>query len=453
MVSAMADILVVGAGISGLSSAWFLKQKGHRVRVVEAAPQAGGCLRSVRAGDFLVEGGPNSTLDRGTALAELARDVGLADEVVEANRAARRRYIVKDGRLLPLPAGPGAFIRTPLFSPAAKLRLLLEPFHRRSTREESVAEFVRRRLGPEFLDWAVDPFVSGVYAGDPNRLSVRSATAKIYALEAEYGSLFVGAIMRLLHGRASGPTPTGRLIAFRGGMQALPDAVTAALGGAVYCGEPVRGLSARPGGWQVETDKQHYQAEQVVLALPAYHAAELLAPLDPELAEPLGEINYPPVASVALGFDREQVGHPLDGFGALIPRRLGIEILGTLFSSTLFPGRAPEGKVLLTAFIGGARNPAVGQRTEEELAARVLADLRPLLGIDGEPSFSRVTLWPRAIPQYELGHPGRIARIDRALLRWPGLHLRANWRDGISVADCVNMAKALAEAIGPAGHP
>lgn len=446
----MADILVIGAGISGLSSAWFLKQKGHRVRVIEAAPRGGGCLQSAHPGDFLVEGGPNSTLDRGTALAELTRDVGLAGEVVEANQAARRRYIVKDGRLLPLPGGPGAFIRTPLFSAAAKLRLLLEPFHGRAKGEESVAEFVRRRLGPEFLDWAVDPFVSGVYAGDPDRLSVRSATAKIYALEAEYGSLFVGAVMRLLRGRASGPTPTGRLIAFREGMQALPDAVTAALDGAVHFGKPVRGLSPHPGGWQVETDGERYEAERVVLAVPAYHAAELLSPLDPELAEPMAQINYPPVASVALGFGREQVGHPLDGFGALIPRRLGIETLGALFSSTLFPGRAPEGKVLLTAFIGGARNPAVGQRDEGELAAKVLEDLRPLLGIDGEPVFSQVTLWPRAIPQYELGHPDRIARIDRALLRWPGLHLRANWRDGISVGDCVTMAKALAEAVGPA---
>jgi len=446
----MAEIIIIGAGISGLASAWFLKQRGHQVQILEAGAQPGGCLRSEQSDGFLVEAGPNSTLDRGDALGELVQALGLEQEMLEANRAARRRYILKDNRPVPLPGGPVAFFKTPLFSTDAKLRLLLEPFHGRATKEESVAEFVRRRLGHEFLDWAVDPFISGVYAGDAEALSVRAATARIYALEAEYGSLILGAIMRMIRGRRSGPAPSGRLISFRRGMQSLPNAIADALGDAVHLQHAATHLSQSPGGrWSVRANDMDYSADHVVLAAPAYHAAELLASLDATMADSLSRIAYPPVASIALGFARNRVAHPLDGFGMLIPRCTGLQTLGVLFSSTLFPGRAPDHTVLLTAFIGGARNTKITDREDTALATHVLQDLRPSLGIQGEPVFSRVRLWPHAIPQYELGHLDRLAGIDTALARWPGLHLRANWRDGISVADCLNSAKALAETIGP----
>lgn len=446
----MADILIVGAGVSGLATAWFLQQLGHHVRVLEAAPQPGGCLRTFHEQGFLVDAGPTSTLFRGGALGEIARGIGIEHELLEANRASARRYIVKDHRLEALPSNPFALLRTGLFSTKGKLRLLLEPLYGRAPQEESVADFVRRRLGSEFLDWGIDPFVSGVYAGDPAKLSARAATAKVYALEAEYRSLFIGALFRLLQGRASGPAPTGRLITMRTGMQALAQALADAVGQVRYNHRVIE-LAPRPeGGWFVRTDSTHHWADHVVLATPAYRAAEILVPLDPPLSALLARIYYPPVASVALGFERQQVLHPLDGFGMLIPSRLHRRTLGALFSSSLFFGRAPEGHVLLTAFIGGARNPGIVEYDHAALIEQVRADLGPLLGIRGDPVHARVTLWEKAIPQYELGHLDRLAQIDARLAQWPGLHLRANWREGISVSDCAQNALTLATLIGPA---
>lgn len=440
----MTDTLIVGAGISGLSCAWFLRARGQQVRVLEAGVQPGGCLTSTHDDGFLVEGGPNSTLMRNGALGELIHGLGLDAELLEANSAAKRRYVVKHDRLVALPGSPPAFLASPLFSAGAKLRLLLEPFHRRAREEESIAQFVRRRLGPEFLDWAIDPFVSGVYAGDAERLSVRAAVAKIYALERDYGSLILGALARLRAARAVGPMPVGRLISFRDGMQTLARTLAAQLGDALQCGAEVTAIERRGDTWIVRTAVAEHRAARLVLSVPAYRAATLLEPLDAALAAELAAIHYPAVASVALGFDREQVGHPLDGFGMLIPSRERRTTLGALFSSTLFPGRAPDGQVLLTAFIGGARRPEIAARDEDAIVQQVLADLAPLLGIKGAPRFRRVRRWPRAIPQYELGHLERLARIDARLAQWPGLELRANWRDGISVADCVAQAQVLA---------
>jgi oxygen-dependent protoporphyrinogen oxidase len=440
----MADIIIVGAGISGLSCAWFLRARGKRVRILEAGSQPGGCLSSAHHDGFLVEGGPNSTLLRDGALGSLIHELGLDARLLEANPAAKRRYVVKNDQLVALPGSPPAFIVSPLFSMRAKLRLLLEPFYRRAAGEESIAQFVRRRLGPEFLDWAIDPFVSGVYAGDPARLSVRAAVARIYALEAEHGSLILGALAHRRQARAVGPMPVGRLISFHDGMQTLAQALAESLGDAVQCGAGVTAIRRDDRGWQVETPAGTQRAARLVLSVPAYRAATLLEPLDAELAAELAAIHYPPLASVALGFGREQVAHPLDGFGMLMPSRAGRRTLGVLFSSTLFPGRAPAGQVLLTAFIGGVRNEAVATLDEAEIVRQVLADLTPLLGIRAAPVFERVRRWPRAIPQYELGHLERLARIDARLARLPGLQVRANWRDGISVVDCVANAAQLA---------
>jgi oxygen-dependent protoporphyrinogen oxidase len=442
----MSEIVVVGGGISGLASAWFLRERGHRVRVLEAGDRPGGCLRTVAGDGFLVEAGPNSTLSKGGPFDELVRGVGLADEMIEANALAKRRYVVKHGRPVALPGNPPAFFATRLFSARAKLRLLAEPFVGRANEEETVAQFVRRRLGQEFLDRAVDPFVSGVYAGDPEKLSVRAATAKIWALEDRHGSLIRGALAQALRGRASGPQPRGRLVSFGSGMQSLPAAIAARLGEAVELGAPVVGLDRTGAGrWQVRTAARSVEADGVVLSTAADAAARLTEPLDAGLAAELRAVSYPPVLSVALGYARAQVAHPLDGFGMLIPRREGRSPLGALFSSTLFAGRAPAGQVLLTAFAGGARNPAVAEWDDDDAVARITADLRDLLGIAGDPGFTMVHRWPRAIPQYEIGHLDRLARIDAALARLPGLCTRANWRDGISVFDCVANAHAFAQ--------
>jgi oxygen-dependent protoporphyrinogen oxidase len=444
----MSDILIVGAGITGLTLAWALREQGLRVRVLEARSDPGGNIRSLRAENYLLDLGPNSLLDRGgEGLTQLIDALGLEERVVVANPAASRRYVCRDGRAQALPAGPGGFIRTPLFSLRAKLRLLAEPWRSCAEADESVADFVRRRLGPEFLDWAVDPFVSGVYAGDAEKLSVRAATARIYALEAEAGSLIRGALRRARQGRAAGPTPRGRLIGFREGLRELTDALAAQLDGELSTGAPVSGLRRLAGNWVADTAQGPVEAERLVLAVPAHAAADLLEPFKRELAGDLRGISYPGVVNVALGFPRQAVAHALDGFGLLIPSREGCETLGVLFSSTLFPGRAPAEHVLLTAFVGGARNPDTPARDDAELIAGVLKELTPLLGLEGEPDFARVTRWPRAIPQYNLGHLERLERIDAALTELPGLALAGNWRGGIAVGDCINNALALAKRL------
>lgn len=442
----MTDVAIVGGGISGLAAAWFARRRGLSVVVLEAANEIGGTVRTLERSGFLVDTGPTSTLSRGGALGELIAGVGLQRHVIEADSRAAR-YIVKDDQLVPLPMGPTDFFKTPLFTARAKWRLLAEPLWRRARSEESIAQFTRRRIGPAFLDWAVDPFVSGVYAGDPERLSVRAALPRLYALEANYGSLFIGALAQMLRGRSGGTQPRGRLISFRRGMQALPSAVARELAESVRPRAAVTAIVRAGAEWVARSAEREYRARTLVLAVPAYAAAELLAPLSADAARELNAIAYPPVASIALGFARKQVGHSLDGFGALLPRRLQRETLGVIFSSTLFPGRAPPDKVLLTAFIGGARNPSVGDRADAALVDQVLADLRPLLDLRGDPIFQNVARWRRAIPQYELGHNDRLARIDAALGDYARLHVCANWRGGVSLADCVSSAERLAQSL------
>ena len=438
--------LVIGAGISGLSTAFFLQQQGHRVAVLEASGQAGGNVQTLMHEGFLLEAGPNTLLDNDPAIAALIDGLDLRTEVREANTEANRRYVVREGQAVQLPGSPPAFLTTKLFSPAAKFRLLAEPFIGRAKHEESVAEFVRRRLGQEFLDWAIDPFVSGVYAGDPARLSVQAATAKVYALERDHGSLIAGALKKAFKARKAEvqTTPVGHMFSFDRGLGQLIDALATRLGAALHVNTAVQGLQHTHDGWQVNTSQGAFVAQNVVLAVPAEVCAALLEPFLGVRVQPLREIPYPPVMSVALGFRREDVAHALDGFGVLIPAKERVTTLGALFSSTLFPGRAPDGQVLLTVFIGGRRHEDVGEWTDEAVVARVLVDLAPILGLRSAPLMTHVQRWSRAIPQYELGHLERIAALDEAMQHLGGLVTRANWRDGVSVSDAIRNGLALA---------
>jgi len=441
-----AETLILGAGISGLSAAYFLQQQGHDIAVLEAAPRAGGNVSTLVHEGYLLEAGPNTLLDNHPAIRRLIDGLGLHEAVREANRTAKRRYVVRDGRAMPLPGSPPAFLSTRLFSWRGKLRLLAEPFIRPVEDEESVAAFVHRRLGQEFLDWAIDPFVSGVYAGDPERLSVRAATAKVYALEREHGSLLKGALKKAWAARKAEVQtgPVGRMLSFEHGLGQLIEALAAALGERLALSTPAQAIRPVEDGWQVDTPSGTFGARRLVLALPAAVVAELLEPHVGEAVNALREIPYPPVVSVALGFRREDVAHPLDGFGVLIPSKERRTTLGALFSSTLFEERAPEGHVMLTAFIGGRRREEVGDWEDARVIERVLDDLAPILGFRAPPVMTHINRWPRAIPQYELGHLARIEALDQALANLPGLYTRANWRDGVSVSDCIRNGEVLA---------
>jgi protoporphyrinogen/coproporphyrinogen III oxidase len=450
-------IAVLGAGITGLSAAWHLRRAGFSPVVYEKSSRVGGAIGAVRCDGWLHELGPNSLLEGSPSVARFIDDLGLGARRLYASPAAKQRYIVRGGRLVAMPTSPVAFATTKLFSLRAKLALLGEPWRKRAAAdaEESVADFVLRRLGREFLDYAINPFVGGVYAGDPRLLSVRHAFPKLHAVEQEHGSLIRGAIKR----RNASGGPKGRIFSFPNGLGELPAAIADSLGDAVRLGTAITAVMRTETGWQIAAGNggkctiDDYTA--VVCALPADALANLKIGGVPE-SRPLAslrEIEQPPVASVFTGFRREDVGHPVDGFGALVPQVDRGQILGTLFSSTLFPGRAPKDHVALTTFVGGMRQPYLVNLDDQEMLRVVQAELVRLLGVRAAPVFTRVHRWPRAIPQYMLDfprHKNAIAHVEAAA---PGFFVGGNCRDGISLANCIESGGRLAGCVQNFLHP
>lgn len=443
-------VAVIGGGITGLTAAWHLKQRGRDVTVFEAAPVAGGAIRSHRDDGWLHEAGPNSLMEGSAAVATFIDAIGLGARRIYAAEAAKNRYIVRGGGLMALPTSPLGFLKTRLFSTRAKIRLLSEPFRARSTSnaEESVATFVERRLGREFLDYAINPFVGGVYAGDPRQLSVRHAFPKLHALEQKHGSLFRGALKQ----RNASGGPKGRIFSFPNGLAELPNAIVRSLGDAIWLSTRVIQVRRAEKCWEIVSDSRGHsrvsQFSAVICALPADALAALpfkeVAGADRLSA--LREISHPPVVSVFTGFRRKEVVHALEGFGLLVPEVERRSILGTLFSSTLFPGRAPEEMVGLTSFVGGVRSPELASLDDVSLARLVGSELRELLGATGPVHYLDVRRWPRAIPQYTIGH-GRYQEIFSAIEAVaPGLFIGGNARDGISIANCIESGIRLANA-------
>ena len=450
------DAVIVGAGISGLVLAYRLRRSGLTVAVIEAGAQAGGVIGSVAQGGCLFERGPNSALDTTPLIGELVDSLGLSGEMRFASAAAEKRYVVRNGVLTALPTSPGAFFSTSLFSLSAKLALLREPFVAASPAdaEESIAAFVRRRLGTEFLDYAIDPFVAGIYAGDPETISVPAAFPKLHALEQRWGSLIKGQIFGASERKRQKEEAknTAKSFSFAGGMQALTDALAAAVGGIALQTRVTRLQRDGAGVFTVHGEQRDgqtlaWRARSVVLATPADSAATLLREYVPDAAAALAAIAYAPVATVASAYAVAGIAHPLDGFGCLVPRKENRRVLGVLFSSSMFDGRAPAGTALLTTFIGGLRNPELPGLPEADIAALAHAEHAALLGAREAPLFQTVTRWPRAIPQYTLGHLGRVARAEAAQQALPGLFFSANWKGGVSVGDCIKNGHLNADAV------
>lgn len=439
-------VAVIGGGLTGLTAAWQLHRAGVPVVVFEAAALPGGVIASTRDGSWLWESGPNTLLEGTADVAAFVDAVGLGGRRCYAADSANNRYVVRDAQLVAMPTSPMAFVRTRLFSWRAKLGLVGELWRARAPAdaEESVADFVERRLGREFLDYAINPFVGGVYAGDPRRLSVRHGFPKLHALEQEHGSLLRGAFRR----RNTSGGPKGRIFSFPEGLAELPRALATSLGGAVRYATRVQAIRRTAAGWTVESGgpagAESFSA--VLCALPADALAQLRfegVPGAERLAE-LQAIEQPPVVSVFTGYRREDVAHPLDGFGLLMPEVERRRILGVLFSSTLFPGRAPEGHVALSTFVGGVRSPELARLDDAGLRQLVREELGALLGVRGEPVYCHVQRWPRAIPQYTLGYERFKAIFTGLEAAAPGLHFGGNARDGISLANCIESGRRLA---------
>jgi oxygen-dependent protoporphyrinogen oxidase len=447
-------VVIVGAGISGLTAAYWLKKAGVDVLVLEQGATVGGTMQTLREDGWLVETGPNSALETTPLFGEMFEGLGILDQRVYANEKSNRRYILRDGMLHPLPMSPAAFLGSRLWSAAGKLRLLKEPFVGRAEKEETIAEFVQRRLGREFLDYAINPFVAGVYAGNPEQLSVRAAFPKLYALEEKYGGLIKGMIKGAKERRQRAETAKdrARMFSFVDGMGTFPQAIARMLGDAVQTNTRVVGIErSDSSSWTVLFASQGrtdaVQAAAVIIATPAAHAAQMVARIAPSLAEKLSAIYYPPVAEVFLGFRHEQIPRALDGFGFLIPAKEQRNILGTIWSSAIFPNRSPEGHAALTTFVGGSRQPEMCGLSDEDLIRIVTEELHAIMGVVGQPVFSKVLRWEKAIPQYNLGYLDIMSEVERCEAEVPGLFFCSNFRGGIAVGDCVMSGKRIADRV------
>ncbi len=450
----MNSIGIIGGGITGLTAAFRLKSAGKRIVLYEASSRVGGPVQSVRRDGYLAEFGPNTLLETSSVIPFLLRDLGLESYKIYAGENAKYRFIVRGKTLNALPTSPVSFFSTRLFSFAAKLQLLREPFISKSIgeSEESVADFVRRRLGNEFLDYAIDPFVSGVYSGDPEKLSVVHAFPKLYALEQQYGSLIKGQIKGKKNKAKNGEGSKDRaaMFSFDDGLQVLITALSAKLGEEIKRNTTVTKIEYIPEGWKVyynDNGTEYINTHtSLILTIPAYQLARIEHNVGVDLSA-LKEIYYPSVTSLALGFKRSEVAHSLNGFGMLVPKKENFHILGTLFSSTLFPGRAPKDHVLLTNYIGGARSPELAEADESKQIEFVMKDLRMLLGIRGEPTFIHRAFYKKAIPQYTIGYAKYKNLFDSFEAKAPGVFIAGNFRNGISLSDCITSAENIAKRI------
>ncbi len=459
---------MVGGGPSGLVLGRELMDAASPARpdvtVCEARPRAGGKAWTERSGGYTIEHGPEGFLDSAPATLALARRLGLGERLLPAAPRAARRYLYARGALRPVPTHPASFLASGILSLRGRLAVLGEPFRAPAPDgDESVAAFARRRLGSEAATTLVGAMVRGVYAGDAEALSMPSSFPRLAALEREHGSLVRALVARRRHyqsgggsadggaaggGKRGGPAgPGGRLTSFVGGMGELGEALARALGSRFESGRPAAAVRRAGAGWRVEfADGASEFCDAVALAVEPWSAAALVAETSPALAAALAEIPSAPAVVVALGFATGDLGRPLDGFGFLVPPNEPLRMLGCLWSSAAFAHRAPHGHALLRVLLGG-RDRAVLDLPDDRLTSLVLGELERTMGVRGAPAMVRIIRWPRAIPQYTVGHGDRLARIAAELACLPGLHLVGNGYRGIALNDCVTGAQAAARAV------
>jgi oxygen-dependent protoporphyrinogen oxidase len=448
----MPRVVVVGAGLSGLAVAFRLRQAlpGVELTLLEGRDRPGGNVWTEHGDGFRVEAGPNGFLDNKPGAVQLCRDLGIDGRLVAASEGSRKnRFVFARDRLRKLPASPLGLLTTPLLSPGGKLALLREPFRRKPAdvpADESVAAFARRRFGREAADVFVDALVTGIYAGDPEKLSVRAAFPRLARFEDEAGSVIRGFFRSLrqkrreaeARGVKSAPT---RSWSFREGLRVLVESLADRVGVPVTTGVKVARIEPANPGWVVRGEgRDSWPADAVVLACPAYEQAAAVADLDPKLADDLAAVPYNRVAVVALGYRQSDVPGRLDGFGYIAPQNTRRDVLGVQWCSAIYPDRAPPGFVLWRALCGGTNRPDVFDLDDDTLVRTCHREMQLALGVQGEPVFRHVVRWPRAIPQYHLGHLERVARVETAVGRLPGLFLAGNALHGVALPDVAEQA-------------
>ncbi|MBA3060129.1 MAG: protoporphyrinogen oxidase [Nitrospirae bacterium] len=450
----MDRIVIVGGGISGLSLAYALLESDPSADVVvfESEKRPGGKIWTEKVNGFLCEGGVNGFLDNRPKTLELASKLLL--NPLRSSDAARKRYVFSDGKLRLLPESPLSFLSSDLLSLYGRLRVMYEFFAPRGRAEdETLADFARRRLGKEAYEKLIDPMASGIYAGNPELLSLKSCFPKICELEEKYGSLIKGMIKLQGDAKKSGKPkvgagPGGVLTSFHSGMEMMIDSMKSFLKERLRVGNKVVSVERKNKGYAVHlSDGMIVEAEIVVIASPAYSAAEILRNLDRSLSSVLSEIPYPSVSVVCFGYRKERIANKLDGFGFLIPYKERRKILGALWDSSIFPGRAPDGYVLLRSMVGGARASELAMQDDSRLMDIVAEELGHIMDIKVQPDFVKNYRHEKAIPQYNIGHDRKLKTVDEMLLKYKNLYLTGNAYRGIGINDCIENSYKLAETI------
>jgi oxygen-dependent protoporphyrinogen oxidase len=446
-------LVIIGGGISGLSLSYFLLE--HKpsldIIVLESEKKAGGKIWTDRSQGFLCEGGVNGFLDNRPRTLELVAKLAL--NPLRSNDTARKRYIFSGGKLQLLPESPASFLSSNLLSLKGRLRILWEVFVPKGEKEdETLADFARRRLGKEAYEKLIDPMASGIFAGNPENMSLKSCFTRVYELEQKYGSLIRGMIKLQKEakktGRKVGAGPGGVLTSFYDGMETLINALKDYLRERLKTDSRAVSIDKKDNKYIIYlSDSSHIETEAVVIATPAYTTAEMVAGIDRNLSSTLNEIFYPSISVLCFGYKRNKIKQPIDGFGFLVPKREGRKILGTLWDSSIFPNRAPEGYVLLRSMIGGARLSDLAMQDDDRLINTVMDELKEIMGIRVQPDFIRVYKHTKGIPQYSFGHEKRLQAISEIVSRFKRFYLTGNAYRGIGVNDCIENSYKLAEKI------
>lgn len=468
-------VVVIGGGLSGLAAAHRVSSRAAAMRrpvevvLLEARDRVGGAIWTDRVDGFTFEGGADSFITNKPWGVDLCRELGLSDQLIGTDGQHRRSFVVREGRLLPVPEGfvlmapnrIGPILTTPILSWRGKLRMLLDlviPSRREEDTDESLAAFVRRRLGREALERLVQPLVGGIYTADPAELSLKATLPQFPAMEREHGSLILAGLRLARQNRSADRNASGAryglFVSLADGMESLIKALAASLPpGTIRTQTPVRKIArvdakGTPNPWRIELlDGPPIDATAVIVATEAHATARLLDVLDPELALHLRAIPYASSTIVSLAYQRDQISHPLDGFGVVVPQVEGRKILAVSFTSVKFPSRAPAGTVLMRVFVGGATQPELFDLSDEATLELVRGEIGELLGISGEPLLTRVSRHSRAMPQYTLGHLDRVASIRALAARHPGLFLTGNAFDGVGVPDCIRAGREAGDRV------
>lgn len=444
-------IVIIGAGITGLATAHWLKKDGYEVTIIEANAEVGGSMISEKENGYLIDYGPNSGLETSPLIKTLVDDLNIQDKFIYANKAGNKRYILRNNKLHVLPTSPKDFLSTKLFSTKAKLRLGLEPFIGKSKDGyyQSISEFVTRRLGSEFLDYAINPFVAGVYAGNPDKLSVKSAFPKLYRLEEIYGGLVKGTIKGARERKKSGEESkqSAAMFSFTDGMVTLPKALHSEFGDNVMLNSTVTSVDKLDEKYLItfeyNASSSTLEADLIISTAPSYITSTIFNNIDSKLGDHLNNLYYPPVMVLYLGYDKKHISQPLDGFGFLIPSKEKKNFLGALWSSVIFNDRAPEDKASFTLFVGGARSPELFRDDNKKLIDKVIKEFESLMGITGKHEFIKSMFWDKAIPQYNIGYVEHENYFKQFEESNPGIILAGNYVGGISVGDCIKSSEVI----------